>query len=197
MLSQLRKIIRAIRSSPQRKQAWFNQLEATLRGNNGCNRQRAVMLILDVRTRWSSTHQMMRKSFRVDHISCGSLLRLLGRALDFAKEIDDFVGRNRDLRALELDDKDWRAISQVAAWLKAFRSAMTEMSKTKEPMLSTVLAIFRGLQDHVSLILWELPDSAPPQLRTGLVEAHTKLSEYYFRSDESPFYTWAACKYNS
>jgi hypothetical protein len=118
-----------------------------------------------------------------------------GRALDFMAEIDDFVGRNRDLRALELDSNDWAAISQVAGWLKAFRSAMTEMSKTKEPMLSTVHAIFRGLQDHVSSTLRELPDSAPSQLRTGLVEAHTKLSNYYFRSDESPYYTWAACEY--
>lgn len=115
--------------------------------------------------------------------------------MDFTKEIDDFVGRHRDLRALELDPDDWAAISQVAGWLKAFRSATTDMSKTKEPMLSTVHAVFRGLQDHVSSILRELPDSAPLQLRTGLVEAHTKLSEYYFRSDESPFYTWAARKF--
>jgi hypothetical protein len=123
-------------------------------------------------------------------------LHHLGRALDFAKEIDDFVGCNHDLRALELDANDWATISQVAGWLKLFQSATTEMSRTKEPMLSTVLAIFRGLQDHVSSILRELPDSAPPQLRTGLVEAHRKLSEYYFRSDESPYYTWAACKYS-
>ena len=117
-----------------------------------------------------------------------------GRALDFSKEIDDFVGHNHDLRALELDPDDWAAISQVAGWLKLFRSATTEMSKTKEPMLSTVHAIFRGLQDHLSTILRELPDSAPSQLRNGLVEAHTKLSDYYFRSDESPYYTWAASK---
>jgi hypothetical protein len=115
-----------------------------------------------------------------------------GRALDFQKEVDDFVGLHRDLRALELDTADWEAISQVAGWLKAFRSATTEMSKTKEPMLSTVHAIFRGLQDHISTILADLPDSAPLKLKTGLLEAHKKLSEYYYRSDESPFYTWAA-----
>jgi hypothetical protein len=77
------------------------------------------------------------------------LIPSLGRALDFTVEIDDFIGCNRDLRALELDPDDWAAISQVAGWLKVFRSATTEMSKTKEPMLSTVHAIFRGLQDHV------------------------------------------------
>jgi len=126
------------------------------------------------------------------YIYSADLEALLGRALDFSQEIDDFVGRNRDLRALELDPSDWEAISQVAGWLKAFRSATTEMSKTKEPMLSMIHAIFRGLQDHISSILRELPDSAPTQLRIGLVDAHTKLSEYYFRLDESPYYTWAA-----
>ena len=117
----------------------------------------------------------------------------LGHALDFAKEIDDFVGRHRDLRALELDTADWSAIHLVAGWLKAFRSATTDMSKTKEPMLSTVHAIFRGLQDHVRQALADLPDSAPHQLTNGLIEAHTKLSDYYYHSDESPYYTWAAC----
>ena len=123
------------------------------------------------------------------------LSRRIGRALDFAKEIDDFVGRHRDLRALELDVADWSAIRLVAGWLKVFRSATTDMSKTKEPMLSTVHAIFRGLQDHVRQALADLPDSAPHQLRNGLIEAHKKLSDYYYRSDESPYYTWASCMF--
>ena len=163
-----------------------------MHGWNGPSLQRSLMLILDVRTRWSSTHQMMCMSFFWFIL----ILSSLGQALDFAEEIDDFVGRNCDLRALELDKDDWAAISQVAGWLKAFRSATTEMYKMKEPMLSTVHAIFWGLQDHVSSTLRELPDLAPSQLRTGLVEAHTKLSDYYFHSDESPYYTWAACEYN-
>ncbi|KAJ6570745.1 hypothetical protein B0H10DRAFT_1671871, partial [Mycena sp. CBHHK59/15] len=58
------------------------------------------MLILDVRTRWSSTHQMLR------------------RALDYRKAIDDFVYHNRELRDLELSDADWKAIELVTDWLK-------------------------------------------------------------------------------
>jgi hypothetical protein len=69
------------------------------------------------------------------------------------------------------------------------------MSKIKKPMLSMVHAVFCGLQDHVASMLCKLPDSAPSQLRTGLVDAHMKLSDYYFCSDESPYYTWAACEY--
>ena len=48
--------------------------------------------------------------------------------MDSSNKIDDFVGWNRDLQALELDADDWSAISQVASWLKAFHSATTEMS---------------------------------------------------------------------
>jgi len=125
---------------------------------------------------------------------CQSLLNSpIGRALDFAKEINDFVGRHRDLRALELNAADWSAIRLITGWLKAFHSATTDMSKMKEPMLSTVHAIFRSLQDHVRQALANLPDSAPHQLTNGLIEAHKKLSDYYYHSDESLYYTWAAC----
>ena len=104
------------------------------------------MLILDVRTRWSSTHQMLRKFFFLSRSSID--LFFIGRALDFSKEIDTFTGSNRDFRSLELDPAEWEAITLVYNWLKAFRSATTEMSTTKKPMLSTVHAIFRGLEDH-------------------------------------------------
>ncbi|KAJ6579279.1 hypothetical protein B0H10DRAFT_2343269 [Mycena sp. CBHHK59/15] len=112
------------------------------------------MLILDVRTRWSSTHQMLRIA------------------------IDSFVYHNRELRNLELSDADWSAIEMVTEWLKAFRAATTEMSRTKRPMLSTTHAIFRGLQDHLRHILRNLPNAAPTRLKRGLFEAHRKLSDY-------------------
>lgn len=59
-------------------------------------------------------------------------------------------------------------------------------------MLSTIHASFRGLQEHVAEALRKLPDSAPPQLRKGLLESHAKLSEYYGKTDSSPYYVWAA-----
>ena len=80
----------------------------------------------------------------------------------------------------------------MAGWLKSFRSATTQMSTTKQPMLSTAHAIFRGLQDKVHDALCSLPDSASPMIRNGLLAAHQKLSEYYHRFDISPFYIWAA-----
>jgi hypothetical protein len=84
-------------------------------------------------------------------------------------------------------DDDWEAIALVTSWLKSFRAATVEMSHTKEPTLSTVHAIFRGLQEHIHTIITQLPPTVSPKLREGLIAAHTKLSDYYYKSDESPF----------
>ena len=66
-------------------------------------------------------------------------------ALNFRKEINNFVGRHRDHHAWNLMWADWEAILQVAGWLKAFCSATMEMSKAEEPMLSMAHAFPRGL----------------------------------------------------
>lgn len=102
-VDKLRKIVRAVRSSPQRKQRWLDLVSLSLQARKITDR-RALMLILDVRTRWSSTHQMMR------------------RVLDFLAEIDDFIFQNEDLRNLALTEAEWGSITEVAGWLKAFRS---------------------------------------------------------------------------
>jgi hypothetical protein len=67
---QLRKIVRAVRSSPQRRQGWYAEVNISLRRTeraltDAANAAVAIpshMLILDVKTRWSSTHQMLRMS---------------------------------------------------------------------------------------------------------------------------------------
>ena len=65
--AQLRNIIRAVRSSPQRREAWLEEVNAFLQKAAAALSvvlgHTATMLILDVKTRWSSTHQMLRKIF--------------------------------------------------------------------------------------------------------------------------------------
>jgi len=62
---QLRNIIRAVRSSPQRWEAWLEEANTFLQkmatALSVVLGRAATMLILDVKTRWSSTHQMLRK----------------------------------------------------------------------------------------------------------------------------------------
>lgn len=118
----------------------------------------------------------------------------LGRAIEYRAVVDSYVSRNRELHSCEMSASDWDNVSMVTGWLKTFRSATTEMSTSKKPMLSTTHAVFRGLQDEIKSILTHLPNSTPPEIKKGLTDAHLKLSDYYYKFDESPFYIWSACK---
>ncbi|KAF8989142.1 hypothetical protein BDQ17DRAFT_1257145, partial [Cyathus striatus] len=102
-----------------------------------------------------------------------------------------------DLHGLELSAQEWNSIDTVSTWLLAFRQATTQMSATKHPMLSTTHTIFRGLQEELKNAISLLPNSTNPRIRTGLVNAHKKLSDYYHRFNKSPYYIWAACKFGS
>ncbi|SJL18443.1 uncharacterized protein ARMOST_22032 [Armillaria ostoyae] len=170
----LRKIVIAVHSSPQRHKSWLAKATNWLKERAQDASETALMLILDVRTRWSSTHQMLR------------------RACDYKHVVNTYVAINRELQQYELLTNDWEAISMVTDWLKHFRAATVEMSTTHKPMLSTVHAVFRGLQRHLKGILASLPDHTPPEIKKGLLEVHRKLSDYYYKFDESPYYTWAA-----
>ncbi|SJK99091.1 uncharacterized protein ARMOST_02377 [Armillaria ostoyae] len=60
-VDKLRQIVRTVRSSPQRKQGWLREVKMALelRSKVTDATEQVLMLILDVTTRWSSTHQMM------------------------------------------------------------------------------------------------------------------------------------------
>ena len=60
--TQLHKVIWAVRSSPWHQQAWYMEVKITLLNLNTFPIKIALMLILDVKTRWSSTHQMLHES---------------------------------------------------------------------------------------------------------------------------------------
>ena len=55
-------------------------------------------------------------------------------------------------------------------------------------------AIFRGLQEDIRNSLTELPNTAPTKLKMSLIKAHRKLSDYYTKLDESPYYVWSSCE---
>ena len=59
--SKLRKIVCAVRASPQRRQLWLRTVQLTHPNvNTNGTRMYLSMLILDVRTCWSSTYAMLR-----------------------------------------------------------------------------------------------------------------------------------------
>lgn len=57
-------------------------------------------------------------------------------------------------------------------------------------MASSTHAIFRGLQEHIKAIFSDLPSSISHEVILGLTAKHAKLSDYYYKFDESPLYIW-------
>ncbi|KAJ6606841.1 hypothetical protein B0H10DRAFT_1956747 [Mycena sp. CBHHK59/15] len=176
----LRKIVRHVRSSPQRRKRWQKEVEEVQKEANDAAWARgvqpiaqsgaALMLILDVKMRWSSTYQM------------------LCRALGFRKVIFNCVAKDEELCEHELNQAEWVALKMVASWLEIFRVVTTWMSTTKQLMLSTTHAVFRGLQQHLKEAIEKLSESTDPALLTGLVDAHCKLSDYFTKFDKSRYY---------
>ena len=66
------------------------------------------------------------------------------------------------------------------------------MSTTKHPMLSSAHAIFCGLQESLHESLCTLLNNTLAHLKLGLTRAHLKLSDYYGKFDDSPYYTWSS-----
>ncbi|KAJ7301009.1 hypothetical protein DFH08DRAFT_724736, partial [Mycena albidolilacea] len=160
---------------PQRRRQW----EAVVRALEPDRSTAAIMLILDVKTRWSSTHQMLRRA-----LSYRDSVNMYVRK-------DCAVGGSGALRNYIMDDDDWKAIELVASRLKIFRHATVQMSRTKKPMLSTTHAVFRGLQAELKDTIANLPVEIDLSLHGSLVHAHWKLNEYFYKFDQSEYCSWA------
>jgi hypothetical protein len=83
----------------------------------------------------------------------------------------------------------------VAGWLKLFRDTTTRMSARDKTTISSVYAVFLGLQDSVRQHIKSASAGISARLKAGLIGAHEKLAEYLKKSDISPFYMWAACEW--
>ena len=148
----------------------------------------ALMLILDVKTQWSSTHQMLHVCY---YFILWNVCLTWNRY--YCHATDSFAAQNKYLHAYELSEDDWKSIDLLSSWLMSCHSVTTQMFTTKILMLSTTHAIFQGLQEDIKGIICSLPATVSPCIKHSLIDMHMKLSDYYHKYDESPFYTWAAC----
>ncbi|KJA22731.1 hypothetical protein HYPSUDRAFT_138928, partial [Hypholoma sublateritium FD-334 SS-4] len=161
---------------PQRRQLWLATVSRVHPATDSMGRPHIPIIPdLDVRTRWGSTHDMLQ---------C---------AIMYESSIRHFVEANyRIIGTFDLSSDDWKDIKLIAGWLQMFRLATAQMSATSIPMISTAHAVFRGLQDQLKHILVLLPTNVSPSVHSGILSAHRKLSDYFTKFDESPYYTWAA-----
>ncbi|KAF7371732.1 Transposase-like protein [Mycena venus] len=107
-VSAIGKAILKLRKIEQKELAATSPSSVSL-GELDTNNEKVLMLILDVKTRWSSSHQMLR------------------RALQFRGAIFNYVAKDEELRAHELSTRDWTALKLVTNWLVAFREATTQI----------------------------------------------------------------------
>lgn len=120
------------------------------------------------------------------------LIKLLGRAIHNQDAINRYAQSQGELVDCQVSPADWEALGHVREWLSDFRAATTMMSTTSKPMLSQTHHIFRGLEKSVQGTIANLSPDANGTLKTALIDAHTKLSDYYYKFDVSPYYLWAA-----
>ena len=123
--------------------------------------------------------------------------KLAGRPLDYRVEIDSFVAKIKELRAYELSKEEWCAIELITKWLRAFCDATTEKSATKRATLSSMHGVLKGLQDHLVEQITNLPTKTSPEIHEALLASHRKLSDYFWKIDQSPHVIWASCEPNS
>ncbi|KAF5374318.1 hypothetical protein D9758_004652 [Tetrapyrgos nigripes] len=151
-VTKLRKIVRHVRSSPQRRAAWLREIDEIYAEPDQEKRTyKLLMLILDVITRWGSTHQMMR------------------RGIQFRDAVDSYARSCVELQDFCLSSEEWDTL------IMEFRAATVQMSATRTPMLSRTLEIMQDLEHHVRDILANLPWTTPAHIRDALVAAHNKL----------------------
>ena len=67
------------------------------------------------------------------------------------------------------------------------------LSKQYWPNHGWLFFIWMAPETQTTRHIWGNPDNMPSQLKLGLMHAHWKLSDYYRKIDESPYYTWALC----
>ena len=125
MIQCLRAGIRAIRSSPQRRSKYVRAcklLEPSLK---------PVQLVLDVRTRWDSTYNMLRLAVKQQ------------------KAYDGTVAYDPEMEKYRLDQRGWDLIAQIQEFLAPFAQYQKKMSAQKYPTINVAVSSYNKLFNHL------------------------------------------------
>ncbi|CAB5217378.1 unnamed protein product [Rhizophagus irregularis] len=120
-------------------------------------------VILDVRTRWNSTHDMLM------------------RARTLKEPINTLSNSDQNLRALSINEEEWVRLSEIEELLKCFAKATKQICGETYPTLSYAIPIY-------NILLNKLEDfrDTPNRFENGkeaAINAINKLKEYYNKTD--------------
>jgi hypothetical protein len=116
-------------------------------------------LIIDVRTRWNSTHDM---------IKC---------ALELRGPLDNITIADPDLGAYKLTAEEWQLLEDVLQYFAVFKVVSDNLCATSHPTLATAVPAYNLLMD--SLEDYRDAPSTPGAIKEAADAAIDKLKTYY------------------
>ncbi|GBB87371.1 hypothetical protein RclHR1_13820001 [Rhizophagus clarus] len=163
IIPKLHKLVVKVKLSPQRQERFARHAEAA--------NLKELSHILDVRTWWNSTFDMLSHAFMM------------------REAIDAMVNSDKDLRNFEITDDEWDKINEIISVLKIFVQTTKILSTAKYPMLSSSIPIYNYLMDRLEAYCenFDSSNDIVIAVKAGL----KKLEFYYEKSDETTMYTIA------
>jgi hypothetical protein len=158
-ISRLRKLVVKIKLSPQR----LEKFARACKMSNVAERK----LVLDVKTRWSSTFLMLE------------------RALELREPLDAFVASERDLRVYQLVDEEWFLLDTIRDLLQVFKEATDELCASAYPTLTTTIPIYDCILDKIKAFADTHSESRA--LVEAAEAAKKKLETYYTKSNAAVY----------
>ncbi|EXX53407.1 hypothetical protein RirG_244200 [Rhizophagus irregularis DAOM 197198w] len=157
ILCKLRTLICKIRASPQQREKFSAQCKVADIPDK--------MVILDVRTRWNSTFDM------------------LVRARELKEPLNTLSNSDINLRSFTLNEKEWECLAEIELMLKGFSKATKQICAETYPTIAYVIPYY-------NILLSRLEDfrDSPGRCKEGKEAASNairKLLEYYDKTDTS------------
>lgn len=125
-------------------------------------------LILDVRTRWNSTHAMIARAWG------------WRKACDAMANDENLV----DLK-LKLSHKEWNTMDNIQEMLEIFEHATMYMSQALNPTLPHVIPIYNLILDELEKFIQKPTKNLV--CRNAMKEAKEKIEEYYKRQEQAAY----------
>jgi len=158
-ISRLRKLVVKIRLSPQRLERFARACELSDTAKQE--------LVVDVRTRWSSTFLMLE------------------RALELRKPLDFFAACEQDLRVYRLADEEWSLLETIRDLLRVFKQETDDLCASTYPTFTTAIpaynCIMDGIEDFVDT------HSESKAIVEAAEAAKEKIKMYYKKGDAAVY----------
>lgn len=119
-------------------------------------------LIVDVRTRWNSTHDMIE------------------RALELREPLDNMAAHDTNLVMYQLTPEEWQLLKDVRKFLKAFKTASNHLCAARHPTITIGVPVYNFLIDRLEG--YRDAPSSSDAVKAATNAAINKLKAYYSKT---------------